>query len=155
MNLDWIPNSPPSREVWEYRRTIYDYIWDNCIHPEGSTTSQHADSLKLELERCFCAGAWVACIILAASIVEVHLSHLGSWKNSSGQNLLEDLNINKEWDSLRDRRNMLIHGERGSDKNDRLSSQEYRHEREKFQEMAEESIHVALKVALNNPFNFS
>jgi len=97
----------------------------------------------------------VACIILSASIVEVHLSYLGGWKNSNGATLIEELELSAAWEALRERRNMLIHGEKGSEKNDRLPSQEYRHEREKYQKLATASVYTALKVALNNPEDIS
>lgn len=146
-HFDFLPSSPPDVHEWEYRRKKYDAIWMNCIHENGSTSNQHTDGLKWELERCFCSGSWIAVVILSAAIVEVHLSHIGKWKKSD--DLLNELNIKDEWNWLKDRRNYLVHGEQKT--NSRLPTSEYRREREKLQRDGERSIMVALKVALNNP----
>ena len=81
----------------------------------ATVTSQHVSNLRLELERCYCSGAWIACIILSAAVVEIHLSNLGGWKESKAQDLLDKLGVVEEADQLKDRRNHLIHGEVGLD----------------------------------------
>lgn len=144
---EYIP-SVPHQDIWEQRRNIYDQIWFECINEKGSFSNQHVGSLKWELERCFCAGAWVATVAIAVAIVEVHLSHIGQWKMKPS--CLDELNAWVDWDWLRNRRNKLLHGERHS-KDFRLSSEEYRRDQDKLQLDAERAVKLALKVALNNP----
>lgn len=148
--FDHIPSSPPDSHEWEYRRRKYDFIWMSCINPNGSTTNDHADGLQLELERSFCSGCWVACIMLSAAIVEVHLSFLDRWKRAEAKIATKELNITEEWEWLRERRNMLVHGKVGSEES-RLSATEYRYGRDSLQREAQRAVRVALQVSLNNP----
>lgn len=122
----------------------------SAINDQGSVTNDHTDGLKLELERCFCSGCWVASIILSASIVEVHLSYLNQWKKDERSVAVEKLGLTPEWDWLRERRNNLIHGKVGSE-DSRLSTTEYRYKRDDMQREAERAVSVALKVSLNTP----
>jgi hypothetical protein len=151
MNMDWLPSSPPTSEEWSKRREKFDELWMEQIHPNGSRTNQHVDSLKLELERCFCAGAWIACIALAYSIIEVHLSHLDALRGDARQKLMASLNIENEWNSLREKRNNLIHGAGPAGDNKRIDSTTYRTQQSHLQFEAELAVELALRVALNNP----
>lgn len=147
VDLDFIPSFPPDREKWEERRNIYDAIWSQCIHENGSFSNEHVSGLKWELERCFCSGSWIAVVIISAAIVEVHLSHIGKWKKEN--NLLKKLDVEEDWNWLKKRRNYLVHGI--EHKNSRLPASEYRNQRDKLQSESEKAIKVALMVALNNP----
>ena len=151
MNLDFLPSAPPTPEEWSDRRRIYDCLWLEQIHPSGSWTNQHADSMKLELERCFCAGAWVACVALSAAVIEIHLSHLDSLRGDAKTNLLSSLGIEKEWDDLRGKRNNILHGSGPQDDGKRLDTEKYRNDRGVLQFEAELAIGLALRVVLSNP----
>lgn len=150
MDTDHIPTHP-TYEAWEERRRTYDELWSEVIHPAGSNTNQHSNSLKIEVERCFCAGAYVAAIVLSAAMVEVHLSHYGAWKNPRGQGLLEWLNVTSEWERLKALRNNLIHGVRSPSEEGRLDSDRYERGRTQLRSTAEFAIELSLRVVLNNP----
>ncbi len=152
IDYDFLPSSPPDNHDWQYRRQKFDFIWASGINEKGSVTNQHTGGLQLELERCFCSGCWVACIILSAAIVEVHLSYLDQWRKPERASAIESLGVADEWEWLRTRRNNLIHGKVGSD-DSRLPASEYRHQRDEMQREAQRAISVALKVCLNNPEN--
>lgn len=151
MNLDFLPSGPPTAEEWAERRSIYDQLWLEQIHPSGSLTNQHADSMKLELERCFCAGAWVACVALSAAIIEIHLSHLDSLRGEARQKLLSSLGIEEELDVLCKKRNNIVHGSGPQDDGKRLDANKYRNDRNALQFEAEFAIELALRVVLSNP----
>jgi hypothetical protein len=155
MNLEWLPASPPSQSEWDVRREKFDELWLKAINSSGKATSnQHVSSLKIELERCFCSGAWVACVILSSSIVEVYLSGLvGGWKGEMAANLLDRLNVVAEWEELKKRRNLLIHGEGANSKLRRLTTDEYRLQRHTLEIEAERSIELALRVTLSKAYN--
>ncbi|XKH00301.1 hypothetical protein LG325_09315 [Marinobacter nauticus] len=147
-DTSWLPSYPPSSELWQQRRKDYDYLWSIAIHPDGSSNCQHAGSLKLELERCYCAGAWVACIIIAEAICEIHFS---AEKKSNGINkniFSEKLGILEDLKWLRDRRNALIHDKKQGMS---LSNKDYRRERNSLENDAKRATLLALKVTLNNP----
>lgn len=147
-DISWLPSYPPSSELWQQRRKDYDYLWSIAIHTDGSSNCQHAGSLKLELERCYCAGAWVACIIIAEAICEIHFS---SEKKSNGVNkniFAEKLGISEDLKWLRDSRNALIHDKKQGMS---LSSRDYRRERNSLENDAKRATFLALKVTLNNP----
>lgn len=149
-DFDYLPAGPPDQHTWEYRRRKFDAFWMSCINEKGSITNDHVDGLKLELERCFCSGAWVAVILLAAAIAEVQLSYLDKWKKNEAVIFLESLRISEDWEWLRNRRNKLIHGANKRSAN-RLSVEEYRRQRDDLQLDAQKALRVALLVALNNP----
>jgi hypothetical protein len=151
MNLDFLPTAPPTTEEWEERRNTYDRLWFEQIHPVGSRTNEHADSLKLELERCFCAGAWVACVALSAAIIEIHLSHLDALRGEAQKKIISALNIEEEWRALREKRNNILHGAGPRDDGKRLDSEKYRGDRDALRFEAELAIELALRVVLNNP----
>ncbi|ELI5882865.1 hypothetical protein ACVW8L_004554 [Vibrio parahaemolyticus] len=147
--ISHIPSWAPSDNEWEQRRRIYDSIWSDCINENGSLTNSHAGNLNVELERCYCSGAWVACIILAAAMAEVHLSYLNKWKNNQ---YLEELGIDDKWEWLKKKRNDLIHGSRSTSDN-RLPTEKYQtvQGRKELEMDARKAIFVALKIKLNNP----
>lgn len=144
-----VPTYPPDAHEWEYRRRKYDAIWLSCIGESVARTNDHVGGLKLELERSFCSGSWIACIMLAAAIVEVHLSYLDKWKNSERDAAIDALNIKNDWVWLRNRRNNLIHGKVGSE-DSRLSATEYANCRDDLQRDAQTAIRIALWVSLND-----
>lgn len=147
-DMSWLPSSPPSDELWQQRRRDYDYLWSMAIHQNGSSNCQHAGSLKLELERCYCAGAWVACIIIAEAICEIHFS-AEKKRNGINKNMVaEKLGISTDLGWLRGKRNALIHDKK---QGRYLSSRDYRRERDSLEAEAKKATFLALKVTLNNP----
>lgn len=145
--FEFVPSSPPSLELWDQRRQHYDHLWSIAINPAGSTTCQHAGELIWELERCFCSGAWVACIILSEAICQVHLSE--EKKRGAGRDwILNNLGLLDEYRWLDDRRNTFAHNR---SQGRALSSHEYRRENEKLETEAVRAIRIALTITLNSP----
>lgn len=149
-NLDHVPSVPPSQAEWDQRRSEYDELWLDAMYAKSTTTSQHVANLRFELERCYCSGAWIACIVLSAAVVEIHLSNLGGWKGPKAIKLLEKLNVVGEVERLKNRRNQLMHGEVGMGGLTRLPSEEYINGRYFLAHEAMISVGLALRVALSD-----
>ncbi|MBA6231384.1 MULTISPECIES: hypothetical protein [unclassified Colwellia] len=93
----------------------------------------------MELERVFCSGAWVACIILACASGEVYLHAKGAKREAK---FLKQYRLREAWMSLETLRNKIVH------KSDTLSYQEYMHTPEDLENEANKAIQIALKVIL-------
>lgn len=145
--FEFVPSSPPSVELWEQRRQRYDHLLSAAMNPGGSTTCQHSGELKWELERCFCSGAWVACIILSEAVCEIHLSEEKK-RGVQKDRILNELGLLDEHRWLKDRRNTLAHNR---SEGRALSSHEYRRESEKLENEAVRAIRIVLTITLNNP----
>ncbi|WP_420561686.1 hypothetical protein [Tepidicaulis sp.] len=101
----------PSVEIWEERRAWFETEFDVEQRGGGYVVGEHATGLLIDLQAAFCAGAFVATIILACTIIDAHLREVelddrfeGGMKAAfkySGR--VSDL----EW--LRLRRNALVH----------------------------------------------
>ncbi|MFM7344584.1 MAG: hypothetical protein ACKO1J_04335 [Tagaea sp.] len=65
--------------------------------PEAPSLTEREDRLLGELEAAFCAGAWVACVLLAYSLAE------GAARKRH--------DIDPEFELLRERRNGLAHSD--------------------------------------------
>ena len=152
MSMNWIPAIPPTLEEWTERRNIYDELWLEQIHPSGSRSNQHVGSLKVELERCFCSGAWVARVALSAAIIEVHMSYLDALRGNARDEFISRLNIAKEWEALRGKRNNILHGSGPADDGKRLDASRYRNQQSSLQADAQLAIELALRVVLSNPW---
>lgn len=71
-------NKIPSSRTWEARRKIYIALEsDASLVVTKVTRTRYGGSFESrlviperELELCFCAGAWLACLILSMSIIE-------------------------------------------------------------------------------------
>jgi hypothetical protein len=100
----------PNREVWERRGQWFDELGDS-IQGEGSyLVSEQACALIGEVRTCFCAGAWIAVIVLVIAVTDAQLreTELPEFKGST-QKLLEDAQANPKLQFLRKRRNSIIH----------------------------------------------
>jgi hypothetical protein len=76
----------------------------------GYTISEQAAALTADVQAAFCAGAWVAVIVLAAAIVDAQLREdalLGFRGNS--KSLIAAAGLDERFQNLRQRRNALVH----------------------------------------------
>lgn len=102
----------PTQEVWENRRAWFENQLDSYENRPGNVffTSDQASALCGEAEIAFCAGAWIAVVILAMAIVDSHARdiELPDFKGNT-KKLLEALDLDPELEWLRQRRNELMH----------------------------------------------
>ena len=101
-------------EEWETRASWFDSLDLSLSDDAGSYfVGEQASALSGEVRTVFCAGAWVATILLAMSAVDAQLreAELPKFKGNTKQ-LLEVLGVNPELQVLRQRRNTLVHVDR-------------------------------------------
>lgn len=61
----------PNKETWEKRRRWVDDEMQ-CIE-DGTDCSSHGAALFMDLQACYCLGAWLAVIVLSVSVIDAHL----------------------------------------------------------------------------------
>jgi len=61
---------PPEEEVWYARRLWFESRQQEFASAGAPAVSEQSAALTLDLQACFCAGAWAAVVILAAVVVE-------------------------------------------------------------------------------------
>ncbi|EGQ8984660.1 hypothetical protein AB3A37_003157 [Vibrio alginolyticus] len=134
------PNAAPEQALWSHRREYFAYYVGQALGDEfgGSSTNQ-TRILELELERAFCAGAWVACIVLACAAGEVYLHAKGEKREAK---FLKKYKLREEWMALEKLRNRIVHN------SDELSYDEYMNSPDELEKKAHIAIQTALKVIL-------
>lgn len=112
MDEEWDPDACPDRDAWGKRRHWFDEagkaaeglgeIWD---------TSEQVEALFVDVKIAFCAGAWLAVIILAAAVVDTHLREYQVPEGFVGNaaRLLDAAHADPALHGLRQRRNALMH----------------------------------------------
>lgn len=100
----------PNPELWESRQQWFNEL-DNAIKGQGTyVVSAQACALIGEVQTCFCAGAWIAVIVLVIAVVDAQLreTELPEFKGST-QKLLSEAQTNPKLQHLRKRRNAIVH----------------------------------------------
>ena len=100
----------PPRALWDARRDWFELQDEEFQGMGGYVVSEQACALIAEVQAVFCAGAWIAVIILVMSVVDAQLreTEVPDFSGSTCQ-LLNMLNVNKDLQHLRKRRNALVH----------------------------------------------
>ncbi len=100
----------PSLELWESRRRWFEGIGEESQGIGSYLLSEQACALTADVQAAFCAGAWVAVIILSMSVVDASLreTELPDFKGNT-QQLLSVLGADAKLQKLRLRRNALTH----------------------------------------------
>ena len=101
---------PPSEELWNQRR---DWFENQVAEYEGHASylvSEQACALMAEVQSCYCAGAWVAVIVLAYTVLDAQLLETEvPGFNGNSKELLECFGFGEDYQKLRLRRNRIIH----------------------------------------------
>ncbi|KKM94121.1 hypothetical protein LCGC14_1201550, partial [marine sediment metagenome] len=100
----------PDKDLWEKRNKWIEDEIDNSILG-GYAVSDHAAALFLDLQACYCIGAWLSVIILSISVLDAHLRETESGDNKIGTaKLLNDFyNGTEDINRLRRLRNKYVH----------------------------------------------
>ncbi len=101
----------PTQEVWETRSTWFEDLSESYENRGGSYfESEQACALCGDVEIAFCAGAWIAVVVLAIAVVDSQLrdAEYPDFKGSTSE-LIKVLGLNQELQWLRKRRNQLVH----------------------------------------------
>lgn len=100
----------PPFELWESRRHWFEATMNREMGEGSFMVSEQACALSADVQAAFCAGAWVAVIVLTMAVTDAALretelpGHTGSTKD-----LLDDAGANPKLQQLRLRRNAFVH----------------------------------------------
>lgn len=100
----------PSPAVWEERRAWFESLNEELMGAGSYLVSEQACALIAEVQSSFCAGAWVAVIVLSMAVVDAQLreTELVGFKGNT-KKLLATVSADPELQKLRVRRNALVH----------------------------------------------
>jgi len=101
----------PNPDSWEERRAWFERELESKQHPMASyLVSDHATSLLVELQCCYCAGAYLAVIILSVSIIDAQLRETEAMDSRIGTaKLLDEYFTGQDINWLRKLRNKYVH----------------------------------------------
>jgi hypothetical protein len=92
----------PDPLVWDERRLWFESRQTAAAANGAGRLSEQALALTVDLQACFCAGAWAAVVILAAAIVDTQVETSKDRRPAPADDL--------RW--LRSLRNRLVHEDR-------------------------------------------
>ena len=97
----------PSKEMWEVR---WRWFEQKAEQPDdgGYLVSEQACALVADLQCIFCAGAWIAVIVLATAIIDAHLRDAEGCTGNA-RSAIDQAGADPQLHQLRKRRNALIH----------------------------------------------
>ncbi|MCJ7426756.1 MAG: hypothetical protein MUO17_06505 [Dehalococcoidales bacterium] len=105
--MNWLEY--PNKELWESRQRWFEERGE-YYQGEGSYfVSEQACALIGEVQTAFCAGAWIAVIVLTMAVVDSQLREFAPGFAGSTKRLLADAKANPKLQQLRERRNAIIH----------------------------------------------
>ena len=101
----------PDFEIWEERKGWFENELESKQHPLASYfVSDQATALLVELQSCYCAGTFLAVIILSVSIIDAQLRETEAVDNKIGTaKLLDQYFTGKDINWLRNLRNKYVH----------------------------------------------
>jgi hypothetical protein len=101
----------PDIETWNIRQEWFEKEAEEAEGFGSYLVSDQACALIAETQSVFCAGAWVAVIILAVAVIDAQLRETsldGKFKGNTAQ-LIEFFGGDTALHELRKRRNALVH----------------------------------------------
>jgi len=120
----------PSEEDWDERRLWFEEEQARASAGGAGRFSEQGSALMVELQCCFCAGGWVASVLLAAAVVDAQALYAGFPADS--------LSEERSW--LRQLRNGLLHENRSKPT---LTLEDHWTERELWRRHAKRAVRVA------------
>ena len=136
----------PSTKMWEERR---DWFEQNAEPPDegGYLLSEQACAVVADLQCAFCAGAWIAVIVLAAAAIDAHLHDAEGFTGNS-KRVIDEAGGDTQLHILRKRRNALIHSDLDSPA---ITVDQQWFERMKLEEDARHAVELVFRVFYANP----
>lgn len=107
--MDQIEHPPLS--LWQHRRDWFEDLFDVEKRGGSYMMGEHATGLLVDLQATYCAGAFIACIILGCTIVDAHIRETEAGPDFQGgiEAAFGFSGFRAELDWLRKRRNRLVH----------------------------------------------
>lgn len=140
--------SPPE-EVWNQRRDWFESQIFSYEERASYLVSEQACAIMAEVQSCYCAGAWVAVIVLAYTVLDAQLLETEAHGfNGNSKELLENLGFGGEYQKLRLRRNRIIHLR---PEEPAITVDQQWASRSELKEEAEHTIQLMLAAFFSNP----
>jgi hypothetical protein len=100
----------PTQGEWDKREIWFIKQVEDHQGVGSYVISEQACALIAEVQTVFCAGAWLAVIVLALAVVEAQFREI-EFPHEKGnmETLLKNEGVNQELHKLRKRRNALLH----------------------------------------------
>jgi hypothetical protein len=136
----------PSSEMWELRR---DWFEQKTEPPDdgGYLLSEQACAVVADLQCAFCAGAWIAAVVLAAAAIDAHL-HDSEGFTGNAKRVIDEAGADPQLHILRKRRNALIHSDPDSLA---ITADQQWSERGRLEEDARHAVELLFRVFYLNP----
>jgi hypothetical protein len=101
----------PSQDIWEQRQQWFEHCLEEAQHPLANyIVSDHATALLVELQACYCVGAWVSVVILSISIIDAQIRETEAGDGRIGTaKLLTEYYAGHDINWLRKLRNKYVH----------------------------------------------
>ncbi len=122
---------PPGEQDWDERRLWFEEEQARAAEGGAGRLSEQGAAMMVELQCCYCAGAWVASVLLAAAVVDAQSLYAGFPADS--------MSDERAW--LRGLRNGLLHENRT---NPTLTVEDQWTKREDWRRHARRAIRIAL-----------
>lgn len=103
---------PPSKQIWKQRCLWIEDEIEKAEIGMSYLISDHAVALFCDMQRAYCAGAWISVVMMAVSSIDSHLRETESGSNTIGTaKLFQDFYKGnwEEIDWLRKLRNKYVH----------------------------------------------
>ncbi len=136
----------PSNEMWELRRNWFE---QKAEPPDdgGYLLSEQACAVVVDLQCAFCAGAWIAVVVLAAAAIDAHL-HDAEGFTGNAKRAIDEAGADLQLHTLRKRRNALIHSDPDSPA---ITVDQQWSERVRLEEDARLAVELVFRVFYANP----
>lgn len=104
------PFDCPSQEAWDRRSDLISEMLREAEKWPSYLLSDHATALFMDMERAYCAGAWLSVIVMSVSVIDSHLRETEAMDNGLGTaKLLQKYYGGSNIDWLRKLRNQYVH----------------------------------------------
>jgi hypothetical protein len=103
---------PPSKQIWEQRSLWIEHEIEKAETGLSYLASDHSVALFYDMQRAYCAGAWISVVVMAVSSIDSHFRETESGDNRIGTaKLLNEFYEGEgdEIDWLRKLRNKYVH----------------------------------------------
>ncbi|ARU32731.1 hypothetical protein CAP31_14310 [Sulfuriferula sp. AH1] len=135
--------APPTYEQWMARRDVVTGLGVKYYDSLGKNSPpEKFQVLERELERSYCSGAYLACVVFAAAIVELFLQDVNEGARDEIHEQLDYIKDEIAW--LKSTRNDIAHYLRAPDA---LSMADYIFAKGGFEVSARQAIAVVYQVA--------
>jgi hypothetical protein len=100
----------PDKDLWLKRCDLIGNEIEQSMTGYSYMASDHATALFMDLQTCYCAGAWISVIVLSVSVIDSHLRETEALDTSVGTaKLLDEYFEGSDINWLRRLRNKYVH----------------------------------------------